>query len=219
MRAPKGDVRLRGSGTTGVRLIERLLWEEKSGYQRLSFHLVRLERSAAAFGYPFSLKEAMQALRFGRIATRARVRLMLSHNGAIEVEPEPFPRPKPRMWSAVISPDLLDPSDPWLRHKTTNRDLYDTARRNRPVDVDEIIFANELGHVCEGATTNIFADFGDGMVTPPLKDGLLPGTLRAEMLELGQVREETIPLDSIHDAKALFLGNSVRGLIRVRLVK
>jgi 4-amino-4-deoxychorismate lyase len=85
-----------------------------------------------------------------------------------------------------------------------------------PAGVDEAVFLNERGEVCEGAITTVFADLGDGLVTPPLACGLLPGILRAEMLTLGRAREGLLGMDDLVRAQ-LFVGNALRGLIPARL--
>ena len=77
------------------------------------------------------------------------------------------------------------------------------------------LLLNRLGEVCEGTITNVFADMGDGvLLTPPLRCGLLPGVLRGELLEGGKAREAVLTEDDLHGAKAIFVGNSLRGLIR-----
>ncbi len=82
-----------------------------------------------------------------------------------------------------------------------------------------MLLLNERGEVCEGTITNVFIDAGDGgpLLTPPLSCGLLPGVLRAEMLEAGRAVEAILTLADLKTAKELFVGNSLRGLIRVQL--
>ncbi|TIX48763.1 MAG: hypothetical protein E5V33_30300, partial [Mesorhizobium sp.] len=83
---------------------------------------------------------------------------------------------------------------------------------------DEVLLANERGELCEGTITNLFADFGDGVLaTPRLDCGLLPGVLRGELLDEGRAREAIYTLDDLKSAKAIFVGNSLRGLIPARL--
>ena len=54
-----------------------------------------------------------------------------------------------------------------------------------------IHMANERGEICEGTITNIFADFGDGvLMTPRLDCGLLPGVLRCYYIRQVVVRFE-----------------------------
>ena len=80
-----------------------------------------------------------------------------------------------------------------------------------------MILLNRRGEVCEGTITNVFADIGDGvLLTPPLRCGLLPGVLRSELRESGTAREAVLSEDDLRRAKAIFVGNSLRGLIGAR---
>ena len=101
---------------------------------------------------------------------------------------------------------------PRLAHKTTDRALYDRARAALPAGVDEYLFLNERGEAAEGTITTLFFDLGDGLRTPPLSSGCLPGCLRAELLATGRAREEPLPASLLPRAK-LWMGNSLRGLI------
>ena len=83
---------------------------------------------------------------------------------------------------------------------------------------DEVILLNERGEVCEGTITNIFADPGDGvLLTPAPACGLLPGVLRGELLDGGRAREAVLGPADLMDAKGVFVGNSLRGLVPARL--
>jgi 4-amino-4-deoxychorismate lyase len=85
-----------------------------------------------------------------------------------------------------------------------------------PAGVDEAIFANRRGEICEGTISNLFFDMGSGLRTPPLACGLLPGVLRAELLETGRAREAVLTLADLGSAR-LWCGNALRGLIPARL--
>ena len=106
----------------------------------------------------------------------------------------------------------LSSSDPWLAIKSSNRTAYDTARATLPESLDEVIFQNERGEVCDGTITTVFFDAGDGLCTPPLSSGLLPGVLRAEMLAKDALREAVLRASDL-DKVRLWVGNSLRGLI------
>ena len=74
---------------------------------------------------------------------------------------------------------------------------------------DEMIFRNERGELTEGARSNIFVRRAEHLLTPPLSAGLLPGVLRAELLDSGRCEEAVLTED---DLKAGFFGNSLRGI-------
>ncbi len=119
-----------------------------------------------------------------------------------------------------IAQTRLSSGDPLLRHKTTRRDAYQNARSEFPVsDADEVILLNERGEVCEGTITSLFVDPGEGrpLLTPLLSCGLLAGVLRAELIDQGRAREAVLAPADLTRANAIFVGNSLRGLIPARL--
>jgi 4-amino-4-deoxychorismate lyase len=107
-----------------------------------------------------------------------------------------------------------------LRHKTSRRDAYTRARSEYGHDqADEVLLANERGEVCEGTITSLFADFGEkALLTPALACGLLAGVLRAQMIDDGAAREAVFSYDDLRSARAVFVGNSLRGLIPAKPV-
>ncbi|KJZ19651.1 aminotransferase class IV family protein [Loktanella sp. S4079] len=199
----------------GTKLIETFGWVPGQGYVRLDPHLRRMERSARDLGFAFDRKSVATELAEFQADAEMRCRLTLAADGSIEVTRAPMPAAK-GPWVVQIAKARLDSSDPWLRHKTTNRALYDEARATMPEGVDELIFLNERDEVCEGTITNIFVKTQDGKsLTPPLSSGLLPGIYREYQLEHGLCQEAVLTLDDLRQAKAITLGNSLRGKIAV----
>ena len=187
----------------GLKLIETMLWDG-AGYPRLHLHLARLQASAQAFGFPVRVAELRAAL--PQPADPARIRLTLDAQG-IEITQAALPPVAP-LWRLGLAPARLNSADPWLRHKTTRRADYDAARAALPAGLDEVVFANERGEVCEGTITNLFFDRGQGLRTPLLSSGLLPGVLRAEL----GAAEEVLLLADLPQVR-LWVGNALRGLI------
>ncbi|TIX08761.1 MAG: hypothetical protein E5V41_32760, partial [Mesorhizobium sp.] len=52
---------------------------------------------------------------------------------------------------------------------------------------------------------------------PRLDCGLLPGVLRGELLDEGRAAEAIYTLDDLKAARAVYVGNSLRGLIPAKL--
>ncbi|MBL9054580.1 MAG: aminotransferase class IV family protein [Tabrizicola sp.] len=189
-----------GGREPGLKLIETVLWDRATA-PRWPLHLARLQRSAGLLGWtcpPVAPQGPDHP---------ARLRLTLDGEGLVAWESFPLPPAKPE-WKLGLARDRLTSTDPWLRIKSTNRALYDQTRAGMPEGLDELIFLNERGEVCEGTITNIFFDRGDGMRTPPLGSGLLPGVLRAELA----CPEEVLRTDDLHKVR-LWVGNALRGLI------
>ena len=99
-------------------------------------------------------------------------------------------------------------------HKTSLRALYDEARAE--AGAAEVVFVDEPGFVTEGSWSNIFVEREGVLLTPPASLGLLPGVLRAELIEKGRAVESHLRLADL--AGGFFIGNALRGLIPARLL-
>ena len=211
---------------TPFELIETLRFEQTRGFHMLERHLARLQSSAGHFGYPFSREAVLATLdaEAARIATPvALVRLLLAEDGAITVTSTPIELPtKDTVWRFVISDQRLDEKDPLFYHKTTRRQFFDREMERQKVltGCDEVVFLNKKGELTEGTRTNLFIEIDGRLFTPALTCGLLPGTLREELLDLPRAAasEAVLTPQDLLAADRIYLGNSVRGLIRAELI-
>ncbi len=201
-------------------LIETLLHEAGTGFWLLDGHIKRLRASAAYFGYAFeerAVQEALDRAVEGRKNERLRVRLLLAENGSVTVTTAEQPAQAPgSVMRFVISDTRLDSTNAFLFHKTTRRELYDREWQHYAdtAGSDEVLYLNERGEVAEGSRTNVFVESGGKLVTPPLSSGLLPGVLRGELIASGKAQEAVLTVDDLARAEAIYVGNSVRGLVR-----
>ncbi|MBJ6802368.1 aminodeoxychorismate synthase component I [Geomonas sp. Red259] len=199
-------------------LIESLLHDER-GYFLLERHLERLDQSARYFAFPLADGAARQLLEetaAGLSASvRHKVRLLLFKDGRLSCGAAPLPEAGPEA-QATFARQRVNSGDWFLYHKTSRRDLFHQELAARP-EFDEVIFENERGEVTEGAYSNLVAVVGGRHYTPPLACGLLPGTLREELLAQGAIEERVLKRDDLMRAEAVFLVNSVRGWRQVRL--
>ena len=92
-----------------------------------------------------------------------------------------------------------------------------TRGREKPAGLFEVLFFNTRGELCEGAFTNVFLRREGRMLTPPVSSGLLPGVLREALLLTGEAEEAVLTQDDLEQAEALWVGNSLRGLIPAAL--
>jgi para-aminobenzoate synthetase/4-amino-4-deoxychorismate lyase len=195
-------------------LIETMLHDER-GFWLLERHLARLSRSAAHFGYRYAREEAMAVLEQAVKGKPGalRVRLVLTPEGRMIAAAVPLPAVKPLRF--MLADDRMDSGDPLLRHKTTRRAIYDKPREEAAkfFGADEVIFRNERGELTEGSFTNIFIERGGMLLTPALSCGLLPGTLREQLLAEGRAHEAVLTPRDLSSADRIYLGNSVRGLV------
>jgi branched-chain amino acid aminotransferase len=75
---------------------------------------------------------------------------------------------------------------------------------------DEAIVCNENGKVSEGAVTNLLLRIDDKWVTPPISDGVLPGVMRALVIEYCGVSVRSIDSSEIPQVQSAFLLSSLR---------
>lgn len=196
-----------GAGEAGLTLIETLGWDGRH-LVRLPLHLARLARSAALLGWGCNADAVTQALLAAVPRAPARLRLTLDAQGAVTVQVADLPAPCVQ-WRVGLAAARLQSQDVWLQVKSSRRAAYDAARARLPAGLDEVIFLNERGEVCDGTISTLFFDRGQGMRTPPLACGLLPGVLRADLA----VPEEVLLARDLPGVR-LWLGNSLRGVMR-----
>ena len=201
-------------------LIETMLHEPEKGLWLEERHFERLRSSAAYFAFQFDeqrIREAIAGVLDQRRDQRLRVRLTIAEDGTPCVGvTELEAGSTTAVMRYVVSPTRLNSANPFLYHKTTRREVYDSEWRkyHEEVGADEVIYLNQDGALAEGSRTTIFVEKDGVLVTPPSEVGLLPGTLRAELLATGQAIEGRLCLEDMERAKSCYLGNSVRGLVR-----
>ncbi len=215
-------------------LIETILYQPGEGYWLLGFHLDRLARSAAFFGYPFSRSAIMSMLSaqpwVEGDGVAQRVRLTLAKDGGLAVAAVAGSLPEALDFNQAekggdlpkisFSKEAVDSQSPYLYHKTTRRELYDTERQLAVAAGDyEVVFVNERGEVTEGAITNIFIRKDGRLLTPKVECGLLAGVFRHFLLHGGgePVVEAVLSKEDLQSAQGIYVGNSIRGLVQVSL--
>jgi 4-amino-4-deoxychorismate lyase len=207
---------------SGFSLIETMRFEPDTGVPRFNLHMARLRNSAKVLGFA-GIEKANSALGiYIREKTEAlRLRLELFPDGKYEITSVPYvPLADDIVWRIRISSKaMLNSTDPILRHKTSKRTVYEAARAEYARDeADEVVLLNEKGEVCEGTITNVFLDDGSGtLLTPPLSSGCLAGILRTSLICQKKARNQRLTVDDLR-RNPLYVGNSLRGLIRARLV-
>ncbi len=220
------ECRLKGRFLTDppldFQLVEAILWLPESGFQRLDFHLERLINSAGYFVIPLRRERVTEAL--PQLALKAenpqRVRILVDRDGFVDIVSTELESMDSNLvgWSGTAT----DSFDRFLYHKTTARKMYtqelDGARRKGLFDV---LFCNERGEVTEGAISNIFILKNRIYYTPPVSCGLLAGTYRRYLMEQNEsaVVERVLFPEDVAKADAVYVCNTLRGLVQVQLVE
>jgi para-aminobenzoate synthetase/4-amino-4-deoxychorismate lyase len=205
--------------TADFHLIETLRWTPQEGFYLLDLHLERLADSAEYFGFRCDRAAVMGALAelAGGLTGPSKARLLLDRAGRVTVETSALPGParEPARVGLALRP--VSSADVRLYHKTTRRQPYEAARAARP-ECDDVILWNERGELTETTVANIVLEIDGRQVTPPVACGLLAGTLRAQLLAVGEITEGVLTRDDLARASRLWLINSVRGRQRAVFV-
>lgn len=203
-------------------LIETFKWDAVRGFIHLDAHLSRLKKSARKMSYTFSRRKIQR--RLDRAVKTAKsdkhIRLSLSKNGDVKITIKDLIALEPTL-NVIVSALPLSETFQHSADKLSERDFYagELARLKKHYGVDEVIFTNPHGALCEGSFTNLFLDIDGKLYTPPLEAGLLPGILRAKLIGTGEATEKPLTLEDLYEADGLYMGNSMRGLIAAKLIQ
>jgi para-aminobenzoate synthetase/4-amino-4-deoxychorismate lyase len=150
----------------------------------------------------------------------ARLRLCLHHDGRFELSAarlDALPgSPVGLLLAAAPADDV-----PFPRHKTSLRRRYDAALAAAGrCDAFDVVFANRVGQLTEGARSNVFLRLDGAWYTPALAAGLLPGVMRAVLLDnpVWSAREALLTVADLRRAEAVVVCNALRGPLAARVV-
>ncbi|MGM0415679.1 MAG: aminodeoxychorismate synthase component I [Thermodesulfobacteriota bacterium] len=196
-------------------LLETLLWQPRTGFRNLKYHLQRLSASAEFFGVPVDIQLIRQQM-IDAVAAQAqlrslRVRCLVDFLGHLTCQIIPHARqPLTRPVRLSLAHKPINSEDIWLRHKTDQRQLYTDLLNGCAAEADDVLLYNERHEITETSIANVVIRKNGRWLTPPLSCGLLPGTMRQRLLDEGRIAEEVLFLDDLKSAE-IFLINSLRG--------
>lgn len=203
-------------------ILETFLWQPRTGVKNFSQHKKRLIKTANELKYPFKEVHFQNAIKsIISVDKPQRVRLALNNLGEFNIQQSDY---EPYQINSEVTFSLskypLSDKVQVTRHKVSDRNFYDGERNRirKLTEAEEVIFLNNKNEICEGSYTSIFIKKNGVLVTPPLSSGLLPGILRADLLEKKQAIERKLTITDIIEAKEVFLGNSLRGLMKAKLL-
>ncbi|MDG5816122.1 aminodeoxychorismate synthase component I [Chitinispirillales bacterium ANBcel5] len=185
-------------------------------------HIKRLQSSARFF--QFLLREDLLRATLFEIANaissvpRCKVKLMLLSDGTLRWEYSGIEvHNRTSKYKCIVSTKAVNSNNIYLFHKTSHRPWYsESMQMIKDGEVWDVIQFNESGEVTEGARSNVFIKKAGKLRTPPQHCGLLNGVLRSKLIAKGICTQEIIKLEDLYENE-LFLGNSVRGLVRVEI--
>lgn len=182
----------------------------------LERHLLRLRQSARHFSFKYDSGKVRDLIAEAAAAGErpACLRLTLRLDGETKLQSGPLPSANAEYLK--LASVRVDSKDPFLYHKTSRRGLYEDARRECDARTDAILI-NERGEITETTITNIAVLRGGSWITPALSCGLLPGVLRAELLDRGEIVEDIVPHTELVQGETIRCFNALRGKFDITL--
>jgi branched-chain amino acid aminotransferase len=206
----------------------------------LDRHLARLFDSADALGIrpplqPGAVADAVHTLAARAAEPQLYLRITLTRGvggkpsdlhvgpGTLIIWARPFDGYPERLYedgmSAIVASVRRNQLSLLSRHKTLNYlDSVLAKAEAAEHDADEAILLNTDGHIAEAATANLFIVTGDGLLTPPLQDGPLPGIVRGVLIKVaGQLdipcKARSLTSEDLAAADEALLTNSLMGVM------
>jgi len=165
---------------------------------RLADHLARLDRSVRELygaGLPDDLADRVRAATAGAPAGRAAVRVTVGPDLAVTVE---------------VASHGAPPGPSALRCETRSGGLWRHKWCDRAWTSPDTLYVADDGTVLETERGNVFLVEPDGtLVTPPLRDEVLPGVTRRAVLDLARdagrpTALRAFPLAELHELPAFW---------------
>jgi len=200
----------------------------RNAVRHLAQHLARFRRGAEVLGIPLTrtdqdLAEIIGAAFTANALTDGVIRVTLTRGpGQRGILPPADPKPTLVVSATPLPPDALPARV--IIAKTTRRNEHSPlaaikhlnyldniiARREASAaGADDAILLNTAGLVAESSVANIFVLVDGYMLTPPVKDGALPGIMRGEAIKLARGEERSVSTDMLKRASEVFLTNAL----------
>ncbi len=115
----------------------------------------------------------------------------------------------------------LNPQLAGIKHLNRLEQVLARAEWEGLDEFQEGLMLDSEGHVVEGTMSNVFVLKDGGLKTPTLEQAGVAGVIRRWLLESAptfglDVSEETVTLDDVMEADAMFMSNSLLGVCPVR---
>ncbi|BGP28496.1 hypothetical protein JCM10296v2_000231 [Rhodotorula toruloides] len=218
-------------------------------FSLLNRHLARLRDAHAAFARELSdcwcasrcmpddvamrqeLERAVEEAKASGKKGDLRIRLSILPTGRPLAETFPLTPMPSYPVRLVLNDRPTEYGEPFLRYKTSQREVYDEARRRQGATLHpspnpndppfDVLLFNTFHQITETTISNvafrISGNSDDTYITPSTEGGLLEGVMRAELLEKGEMQEGVATIDDLREAAKrgtleIICFNGVRGV-------
>jgi branched-chain amino acid aminotransferase len=201
-----------------------LLWQAHR--RRLAGSLANLD-AGSYFSLP-SLDDLVELLSVNELSGPARLRIVGSQRSGcgwqIEASAVAIDAAGPTVPPQSLVVTRWPAAPPAAGHKLLARSAWDATRdQAMAAGGDDALIVNGNEHVYETSVANVWAVFGDRVLTPPAPARCLPGVMRGWLTQhlgdLGlEAREHELTLADVACADEIWTSNAVIGVRRVRRV-
>ncbi|MEH7245949.1 aminodeoxychorismate synthase component I [Neobacillus niacini] len=200
-------------------LLESIL-VDNGEYFLLEEHLNRMGKSAGYFRFELDIEKVKNTLKDFSSKNNTglrKVRLLAAKNGDLTIEGQLI-SPQVEVAKVVLAKEPVDKNNPFLYHKTTNREVYTKFQKQLTSEAFDILLWNEDFELTEFTNGNIVLEINGTLWTPPVNCGLLAGTFRDRLIKIGEIHEKTLTHTDLKRAEKIWFINSVRKWQEVHLI-
>jgi len=195
-----------GSGTfETIKTVDGLPWA-------LSRHMRRALNTARRSDHPFPNEELIRRAVIESIAANpfatGRLRILFGDDGGLCVTHQEYLEVSKSANLGMRNHSqegngIVEKRYPY----TQNLQILDEAKS---AGFDDYILVNRDGFITETAIANLVFKFEGEWITPPLSDGVLPGVMRALLVEKNGVIVRQIQADQLHQIESGFVVSSLK---------
>jgi len=195
-----------GSGTfETIKTVDGLPWA-------LSRHMRRALNTASRNDHPFPNEELIRRAVTESIAANpfatGRLRILFGDDGGLCVTHQEYLEVSKSANLGMRNHSqegngIVEKRYPY----TQNLQILDEAKS---AGFDDYILVNQDGFITETAIANLVFKFEGEWITPPLSDGVLPGVMRALLVEKNGVIVRQIQADQLHQIESGFVVSSLK---------
>lgn len=183
-------------------------------------HIRRLLQSADYFSIPIkeaAVRKLLHQHQKEHPGQSHRIRLLADQSGVLKLLYGELAASIETKQKFALAATPIDRTNRYYYHKTTYRKVYEDYKIEKP-DLFDTLLWNEAGELTEFTIGNLVIEQDDKLLTPLVASGLLPGTLREELVEKGTIQEAVLTKADLQTASRIWLINSVRGWVEMEPV-
>lgn len=131
----------------------------------------------------------------------------------IMAAPAPYPHEFPQLHAHITHSVRRNEGSPLSQIKSCNYgDNIYALNEARKAGANEVILLNNQDRVTCASSGNIIVRLDGRFYTPPLRDGVMDGTIRSALISSGAALERCLYEEDLRSAEAVFIANSIRGI-------